>query len=151
MTRETVGKVAHDLLLKQPDTDSPIEQMRESLTEYEQNLLERVEDGKKKYISDFFVVVITKRERLMTNVMRNYFFHRISCPTPQWDQAVYSYSIKDDELEFLWVIPSRDACEHLRNNALYVHPDERELLGFVLDFYDGTLDKLAKSMNGEMV
>jgi len=150
MTRETVGKVAFDLLQKQSDTVSPIEQMRESLTEYEDNLIERVTDGKRIYSGDFFVVVLTKKERIMQNVIRNYFFHRSTCPTPEWDQAVYSYHRSDDQIRFLWVVPSKDTCELLHANALLVDPSERELLKFVLDFHDGTLKKIAQRMNGEV-
>ena len=86
----------------------------------------------------------------MHNVIRNYFFHRSTCPTPEWDQVVYYYKRADDALNFLWVIPSKDTCELLRENALMVAPDERDLLNFVLNFYDGTLERIAQKLNGEL-
>ena len=46
--------------------------------EYLNNLLECVTSGRKKFNSDFFVVVLTKNERLLPNVFRNYFFSCIS-------------------------------------------------------------------------
>jgi hypothetical protein len=149
MTRETVGKVASDLIVKAPETKSPIEQMRENLTEYEANVWQCVERGKKEKAGDFYVVVITKNEKLFPNVFRNFFFPRTWCPTPDYDQTVYKYKRKDDSLIFMWVIPSRDASFHLKDNALYVAPEERELLKYVLAFEDGTLFKLAKELNGE--
>ncbi len=148
--RETVGKLSSELLQKESPTHSPIELEREMHTEYEANLFSCIETGKKMYGNSFYVVVITKRERLMPNVFRNYFFSRSSCPTPDWDQTVYRYEKSCDEIEFLWVIPSKDTCEHLTLNALQVAPEERALLGFVLSFSDGTLFKLAKKLNKEM-
>lgn len=147
-SRETVGKISTDLLRK-AEPISPIEQMRESLTEYEKNINECLETGKKTFPKDFFIVVITKKEPLMPNVIRNYFFPRLSCPTPDYDQTVYKYSLKNDHIEFLWVIPSRDTCFLLVDNRHEVAPAEYALLQFVLKFHDGTLFKIAKSLNNE--
>ena len=92
---------------------------------------------------------LTKKEKLLNNVLRNYFFPTQACPTPTWDQAIYHYHSADDRLEFLWVIPSKDTCELFQENALYIVPEEKELLRFVLDFEDGTLLRLAKKLNKE--
>lgn len=147
---QTVGKIASDLLQKEPDSFSPIENMREQLTEYENNLFECIKRYKNSFPFNFFVVVITKKERLMPNVLRNYFYARASCPTPDYDQIVYHYLHGDEALHFLWVIPSRDTCLLLKENALEVPQSERQLLDFVLDFSDGSLFKLAKKLNGEV-
>lgn len=149
MTRETVGKVSSDLIIKAPETLSPIEQMEENLSDYEKNVWECVERCKKDFTGDFYIVVITKNERLLPNVFRNFFYGRQSCPTPDYDQTVYKYKRKDNAPIFMWVIPSRDASFHLKDNALQVAPEERELLKYVLAFQDGTLMRLAKDLNGE--
>ncbi len=149
MKRDTVGKLSSELLKQESPTNSPIELEREMHTEYDKNIDECITSGKKKYNHNFYVIVITKRERLMPNVFRNYFFARETCPTPDWDQAVYRFMRSVDAIEFLWVIPSKDTCEHLKQNALYVSSEEKELLHFVLDFSDGTLLKLAKKLNKE--
>jgi hypothetical protein len=85
----------------------------------------------------------------MKNVFRNYFFARRSCPTPDYDQAVYSYSITDDSITYLWCIPDKETCLTLKGSALQIHDTERQLLKHVLDFSDGTLFALAKKLNGE--
>lgn len=149
MTRETVGKVASDLMQKAPETTSPVEQMRESLTEYEQNLVECVERCKKEYLGDFYVVVLTRAERLMENVFRNQFFGRLSCPTPTWDQTLYKYKRNNDQIIFMWCIPSKDACEYLTINSHLVVKEEQQLLKYVLAYNDGSLMRLAKDLNGE--
>lgn len=149
MTRETVGKVSSDLIVRPLETTSAIEQMREQLSDYDKNVLECVQRSKKDFPGDFYVVVLTKRERLMQNVFRNYFYARLSCPTPDWDQAVYQYSRSSDDLMFLWVIPSKVACEEMTMNKHLIPVEEWRLLEYVLAFNDGTLMRLAKDLNGE--
>ena len=151
MPRDTIGKISSDLLSKEKDnTHSAEEQMREQLGDYEKNVEEAIRAGKKRYTTDFFIVVLTKKERLMKNVLRSYFFSRSSCPTPEWDQAVYHYHAEPDHLDFLWVIPSRDTCRTLKDNALQIPQSERLLLDFVFAFEDGSLLGKAKKLNGEM-
>lgn len=149
MARETVGKLATDLIKQEPATRDPIELQREIYKDYEKNLYESVNRGKKQYTTDFFVLVLTKKERLLQNVLRNYFFPRGTCPTPEYDQTVYKYYRGDDRLEFLWVIPSKDTCQLFRENALEIADAERELLDFILRFYDGSLLAYAKQLNNE--
>lgn len=148
--RETVGKISAELSQKAPDSVDPIEIERELHQEYEKNVYEAVERYKKEWAGDFYIIVITKKERLMQNVLRNYFFGRESCPTPDYDQTVYLYHRAKEEIEFLWVIPDRETCIMFRENVLKVPESERELLKFVLDFADGTLFKLSKKLNGEV-
>lgn len=149
---ETVGKISRDLIIKQvDDTHSAHEQMQECLTDFDENLLKCLEDGKAKYTGDFYVIVLTKKERLMPNVLRNYFLVRLTCPTPEFDQAVYQYKKTDDEVHLLWVVPSKDTVAFMKDNMLLLPLEERELLNFVLDFTDGKLLTQAKELNGESV
>ncbi len=150
-TRKTVGAHSSELLQKQPDTRDPIELQREIHKDYESNVIEAVDRGRKDFQGDFFIVVTTKKERLMQNVIRNYFHPRKTCPTPEYDQTVYHYKVKDLYIDFLWVIPSKDTCELLHLNMLGVSKEERDLLYFVLSFYDGSLLRQAKKLNGEEI
>ena len=147
--RETVGKISSDLLQKTPDSRDPIEIQRAMQENYINSLMECVQTHTKKFSKDFFIVVITKNEKLMPNVFRNYFAARLTCPTPDYDQTVWRYSRQHEHLEYIWTIPSKDACIHLKNNALLVSPEEQGILDFVLKFSDGTLYKFAKQLNGE--
>lgn len=148
--RETVGKISSELLQKEPETRDPIALEREMHKDYVNHVYDAVARGKTEFPGDFFVVVITKKERLMQNVLRNYFLARSTCPTPEWDQTVYRYKRADDLIEFLWVVPSKDTCQLFKDNALEISPEEKDLLRFVMDFTDGTLLKLAKRLNKEM-
>lgn len=149
--KKTVGSHAKELLEKEPESRDPIELEREMHKDYEKNVHEAIDRGKKEFDDDFYVVVTTKKERLMKNVIRNYFHARQTCPTPDYDQTVYCYSIKHELLEFLWVLPSKDTCQLLKDNALQVASDEKALLHFVLSFYDGSLLVKAKKLNGEQL
>lgn len=149
--RKTAGQVSQELAVKSVDNShSAHDQMRENLIEYDKMICQCIETGKKEFAGDFYVVVITKKERLMQNVLRNYFLTRESCPTPQYDEAVYKFHKKDDRIEFLWVVPAKDVCEYIIENALLIPEEERDLLNFVLQFTNGDLDVLAKKLNGEI-
>ena len=144
-----MGALATELKQKAPETRSPIELEQEMHKDYIKNLLETHAEGKKTMPGDFFIIVLTKKERLLDNVLRNYFFARESCPTPDYDQSVYHYKHLDDRIEFLWVIPSKDTCHLLLENKHLIAPSEYELLTFVLKFADGSLGALMKKLNGE--
>lgn len=148
---KTVGSISLDLAKKAPDSRDPIELEREAHKDYEQNVLAKLEEGKRLYDNDFYIVVLTKKERLMSNVLRHYYLHRISCPTPDYDQTVYRYSKKDNDLVFLWTLPSKDTCQLFLANRHIIDPLEWELLKFILQFEDGSLMRTAKKLNGESV
>ena len=147
--KDTVGKVALELLNTIDKPVSVIDQTRESLSDYEKSLLECIAAGQKTYPHDFFVNVIFKKEPTMPNVFRCFFVHRKTCPTPDYDQIAYKYDKAKDMIDFLWVIPGKQACIHLKSNALEVVEEERELLKYVMDFSDGTLMKKALELNHE--
>jgi hypothetical protein len=148
--KETVGKLSSELLQRDTYADhSAGEQMQAQLSDYESNLFDRVVHGKTVYPSDFYLVVIAKREKLMPNAFRLYYFHRISCPSPDYDQTVYKYHRKDDALEFLWVVPAKPVIQEMIAHKHELDPSLFQLLKFVIEFVDGTLDKKARELNGE--
>ena len=147
--RKTVGALSHELLKKEPPKHTTFDQMREQLGEYEENVHKAIKAGLELYDGDFYIISLNKKERLMQNVYRTYFFPRNSCPTPDFDQNAYKYTREDDKLELMWSIPDADAVNYMKNNANLVTPDKYTLLQFVLDFVDGSLLRLAKKLNGE--
>jgi hypothetical protein len=147
--RRTVGQEALEIFQKGTYEASPVALQEEMLREYYQNLIDCALNNRKNYKGRFFIVVLTKNERLLRNVFRNYFFARRTCPTPDYDQSVFRYDSIDESIDYLWTIPSQDACFHLLSNASEVHKSERELLEFVSKFKRGELFRLAKKLNGE--
>ena len=148
--KKTVGALARELMLKDTyPTHTVKDQTDEQLTDYEKNVYHCIEENKSKIIGDFYVVVLTKREKLLKNVIRSYFAARISCPTPNYDQVVYKYHAMDARIEFLWVIPDREISKHMKAHSTSVDPSQWELLSYILKFADGSLFRLAKELNGE--
>jgi hypothetical protein len=171
MKRKTMGAVATDLLNKAPESNTVIDIQREAQKEYIENLEWAVRHAKKEVdcshligggrghedcatreplMGDFYVVVITKKEKLLQNVLRNQFFTTISCPTPDYNQSVFKYHDKTGDLEYLWTVPDEESCAVYYENAAIVVPEERQLLGFVLDFLNGALLQKARRLNGEI-
>ena len=146
----TVGKAATDLLSKNPEVVALRDISDELLSDYEKNVLECIKRGVKELDSDFYIVVLTKKEKLLKNVLRHFFLFRQSCPTPNYDQTVYQYKHKDEDLLLLWTIPSRDASVYLLTNAKFVDPSEWKLLNYVLKFANKDLYKLSKKLNKEI-
>jgi hypothetical protein len=147
--KETVGAVAVRLMEKGYEKTDVIEQQRAMQEEWMANIYLAVENGRKLFTNDFYIHIETKRERILDNVLRNYFIPRESCPSPNYDQTVYKYDRAKEELEFLWVIPSKDAALMMKEQCLLIDKSEHELLRFVMDFFDGTLERRAMELNGE--
>jgi len=147
--RDTVGKISSDLSQKNMGSQNIIDLQREMQEDYLKHLIECIDNHKHIFLSDFYVIVITKNEKLMPNVFRSYFLARLSCPSPEYDQSVFKYFRDDERAEHIWTVPSRDACYHLKDNANYVVPAERGLLEYVQRFFDGSLLTLSKQLNGE--
>lgn len=147
--KKKVGEASIELSQKAPETRDPIELQREMMKDYCDNVIQCALEGKKLYDGIFYVVVITKKERLMHNVVRSYYFHRKTCPTPDWDQAVYQFNPEAESFSMLWVIPAKDIADMLYFNAAVVADDEKQLRNYVLEFYNGDLLREAKKLNGE--
>lgn len=98
---------------------------------------------------DFYIVVLTKKEPALANVFRNYFITATCVPTPTYDQAVWRFNHRNQAIELLWVVPNKEDCIMYKQNAAIVDKEEHGLLRYVLDFYDGELDKLAVNLNKE--
>lgn len=166
MSKETIGKISSELLQKVDTPIDPQEIQRAQEKEYLNNLVWCVKHALKEIDcanienhdqcsarealkGDFFVVALLKKEKLLENVLRNYFIATKDCPTPTYDQTVYRYNASKGEIEFLWVVPDRETALTLKENKDIVVPEERALLQFVLDFYNGKLLQLCKKLNKE--
>lgn len=149
--RELLGKISADLARKTPDSRDPIELQRAMCKDYDDQLMDCIKTHKQEFMQDFYVVVHFVGEKLYPNVVRNYFMGRKSCPTPEYNQIVYEYKISDDSLNFMWVVPDKITCQVYRDSAVSVHPQKHDLLRFVLDFYDGTLDAISKQRNSKTI
>lgn len=155
-TKKTVGEEAIKLQTTGDMQTDSIELEREihigsnSDKSYEEEVWDTVDRGIKdpNIEGDFYVVVLFKKERHLQNIVRQYFFYRQSCPTPEYDQTVYLYHRKEDEAEFLWTVPNNAACRFIPLME-ELPKDHETLLNMVNAFNCGDLDKLAAKLNKE--
>lgn len=154
---KTAGACALEAIQKDEHTDY-IELQREmqggtnSSKSYEEEVWEAVRRGKEDSLiqGSFFVVVLYKKERLLQNIIRQYFFYRKTCPTPEYDQTVYLYHHEDDSLEFVWTIPNVASVMNLQRNKSILPEDQGWLISMSEAFQRGELDKLANKFNHQI-
>lgn len=111
--RETVGEASLRLLAN-PDTKQNVEDTRhEMMKGYFDTLVETAKDGEKAYgkSNHFYVCVFSRKDRLIPNLIRNQFFHRKTRPVPTYDLALYYYDPKDENLQFVWIIPDKETVD----------------------------------------
>ena len=151
--KKTVGQYAYELQQKKDEKINPIDLQREvhkgnsSDDSYENQVRMAVDRGRAEFGGNFYVVVLFKKERLLQNVIRQYFFPRRSCPTPEYDQVLYRYHCFDDKLEFIWVIPDKGTVEALPLISKDLTPEQKEFYQYILDFRTGKLDKICEKLN----
>lgn len=153
--RETVGKIALDLRSSYQANDlAEVSDIGANSTKSTmEEIWIAVDRGRKdtSITGSFYVVISQKKERILSNVIRQLFYYRQSCPTPTYLTSVFFYNRTDDELFYLWSLPSKDRCFYMYQNKEFVPPEEYQLLGFVIDFIEGKLDKMAQKLNKEEI
>lgn len=150
--KKTVGQQASEHFEKPLgySTFDPIAETEPVMQDLLEKVKAEVELGLKKFDGDFFIVIDQKIEEVFGNrAARNQVYSRRTCPRPYYDQSVFKYLRFSGMLEYIWTVPARKTAYMLRDNALHVPPEERDLLNFVLEFFEGTLDIRRKKLNGE--
>jgi hypothetical protein len=135
----TVGQCAVDLLAKGDQKQSVIDTTKEMQRGYVDELIKCAK--RYDWPEPFFICVQTRRERLLTNVIRCQFYARLSRPTPQYDLALYSYDPKKEQLRFEWVVPDKQTVEDVvtaHNSAINL-PLDPDLKRFCVEFHKKTL------------
>lgn len=148
---KNVGKAVYDILSK-PQEEMQVEEVLEEYKhEYLEEILTCIRDNKNKYISPFYIIVLTKKEPWAVNVMRNWFIARQTKPSSKWMrdqfpnfmQTVYSWDDRSEELKILWSLPTwQDSLVVLKNKALY----DPQLVKWILEYESGMLDQEVASV-----
>lgn len=152
-TTKKIGAYALELMGKKDEKINPIELQRQihkgnkDEDSFENQVLTAIRRGRDQLSGDFYVVVLFKKERLLQNIVRQYFFPRKSCPTPEYDQVVYKYYRDSEKIEMLWVIPDKQSTIYLPTIRFYLPPEQSDLLRFIDDFNSGKLDELCEKHN----
>ena len=137
----TVGSEAVKLLQKGDEKQGVIDTQREMQKGYIDDLI-KCAKRYKDWTELFYICVQTRRERLLSNVVRSQFYGRLTRPTPEYDLALYSYDPKTENLKFEWVVPDKETVEQIveMNKLgivdLEIDPD---LWKYCLQFHSRTL------------
>ena len=135
----TVGKHSSDLL-KNPDKKQGIIDTRKEMEKKYIPELEKCIQNHRHWIIPYYVVVILKRERLMINVIRQYFTARQSLPTSDYDQTVYKYFPSSGDLKYLWTVPDRNTVFEMLTKETVIPEEQKQLLRFCKLFVDKKLE-----------
>lgn len=153
---KTVGQYSYELSQKDEKFDSvelqeEIHKGSNSKKSYEEEIYETYRRAVcDEDISDpFYIVVLFKRERMLKNVVRQLFFYRQTCPTPEFDQTVYRCNSRETKIDFLWTVPNNSTCVYLPTIRKELTLEQLELLNFVDKFNNGDLNKLCEKLNKE--
>ena len=133
------------------DLQKTIHKGNKSKDSLENQVFECIERGRKSFEKDFYIVILFKKERLLPNVVRQYFIPRLSCPTPEYDQVVYKYHYTRDELEFLWVVPDQETTQNIPLFDNFLPEEQKALIQYARMFKNGDLDKKCAELNRENI
>lgn len=153
LSRKTAGEHALELQKKTDEKINSIDlerEMHKGINEdvsFEDQVRIAVDRGKEDFEGDFFVVVLFKKERLLKNIIRQYFFPRESCPTPQYDQVVYHYFRKDHKIDLVWVVSDKQTVIDMVMIGDMLPKEQQDLVKYACDFNSGELDKLCDRLN----
>lgn len=140
---KTVGEMALELLKKGDQEQPVIDTQREMQKEYVDNLIQAAKSGEEQYGKNkpFYICVQTRRERLLTNVIRNQFYTRQTRPLPQYDLSLYWYDPKEERIEFVWCIPDKESVENIIQDyeAGLLPSDQRQIYAFCKAFKQNIL------------
>jgi hypothetical protein len=147
-SRETIGKMHSDFL---DSIDYPVEILdftNEYLKIYEKGLEDAANSGSKDYpTGDFYIWVTPTVDKFIKGLPRIKFAISDYAPSPVYNQDLFRYSYATGTLELIWVVPDKETCKEFKNDPLGVDSSHKEMLGYVLDFYDGTLFKKFIGLN----
>lgn len=148
--RETVGKIATDLMVDGFDYDVLRESEKQSNEEYLENLNLCIIDGQKKgYSGDFFIEVVIRNMGSLWNVYHRQFGARQQCPTPAYSQEVWQYHAQSGSLEFIWVVPSMAEIKDLVERSLMLTENEKIRFNYAIAAHNGVLFKQMLHLNKE--
>jgi hypothetical protein len=97
----------------------------------------------------FYVANTHKAEIDMPVIKEDKWYPLLHCPTPVSNQMVFKYTVEGSQFELIWTIPPEDHFEHYIEHSSEVVPEEQELLGYIVGFLDGSLQKKSDLLNGD--
>ena len=130
--KPSVGEEARKRLISS-DKQEVGETSSEMNKTFEEALMECVRSYQKERLENttpFYVIFQNKKERLMQNVIRRYFYGRETEPTPTYDIGVYKCDPITQKIDFKWTIPDQATYFDMLINANRYPPEKQQLVMF---------------------
>lgn len=151
--RLTLGSLYNQSIERQElhfDNEEDMIQAMADPYRWETWLWQTVDAYKAKYPhKDGFIQLLTVKDKFIKTRVTLKFVARYSCPDPWFEETVWYYDHKNDELERLWTLPDPETCKLYIEHQNNIVPEEQQLLQHILDCKNGKLDQLARWYNGE--
>ncbi len=129
----------------------PVGELSKQFTnQYLKDLATCAERGKKHTAGDFYIESIVQVEALLNFTRKRKWIWLNACPTPTPGSAVWKYIKAQDQVEVVWDLPVKRACEWMMSNKAIITPDCYEVMNMVISYYDGSLLQKAMKINGEL-
>jgi hypothetical protein len=135
--KETVGQ-ASQRLKSRWDNQPLYDTGKEMLKGLESRIMKTVELHKD-WDEPFYIVVRHKKQRLITNAVREQIYARKTRPTPAFDTIVYMYDPKKGDLIYQYALPSEQTYNLLVINKNKVKKKYELLLKHCLDLQENKL------------
>lgn len=144
---KTIGQLSSNIDQVSGEAVESLGNEKEAFKDFLPTLWDTVRVSKISYPDkDIFIEVYREiRPALKTAV--NHFRSRTTCPKPQYNQIVFHYKNNHESIDLLWSLPDEGTCRQIKQYALDVDPEYIELRDFIIDFYDGTLEKKVREIN----
>ncbi len=117
--------------------------------DYKAKFREKVEEGLKRFDGDFYILMMFFRDKSI-KFGNAYKVMGRACRgvgSPTFLNDMWKYHRNSDTPELLWSIPSIKECTHMARNKHKVLPEEYPSLRQVLNFLDGTYNRLCSEEN----
>lgn len=120
-----------------------------TLNEYQKCLEDTVHDAITKMKDDFYIEITFQKDKLLNKVFRLVPVIRNTCPLPFYDKDVYFFDKKEQKLEQLWSIPSKNVCNHKALIPITLE-GKKELLESIDNYNNGNYFKQYQRIIGEI-
>lgn len=145
--RPTVGAIVEEAqTMESPSTDARELQQGMASNKMEP-IFTALERGLKMFSANIIYVVLIRIFDKPSKTIRNKYMPTTICPTPTFNQAVFRYDRTDGKFELLWTLPGMEICNYFLRNEQHLDKQQKELLKFVHDFKNGSLDRMQYECN----
>lgn len=138
------GKTAGQLIIEKGNPNPKqeiVDTSEEMFKTYYNEVLKCAESFEKLgHHNPFYIVVTTKVEKALGDTIHNWFYARVTIPTPQWSQTVWRWSPAKGDLMLLWTLPPENAAKNLSMaDPKKLHPHDIKIHQDVIKCLNNTL------------